>query len=134
MEPQILTSLVNLGAAGAVIVVVIYLLKYKAESDKTFLDRLDKIENRHLDEERADRDQTRALFDQTRALFDQTRVLFDRVIGICNDLSAAVRDLSNNTKANEKAIHELREEFRMISAPRSHRPLPHEEPPPRPLS
>jgi hypothetical protein len=127
MEPQILTSLVNLGAAGAVIVVVIYLLKYKAESDKTFLDRLDKIENRHLDEERADRD-------QTRALFDQTRVLFDRVIGICNDLSAAVRDLSNNTKANEKAIHELREEFRMISAPRSHRPLPHEEPPPRPLS
>lgn len=127
MEPQILTSLVNLGAAGAVIVVVIYLLKYKAESDKTFLDRLDKIENRHLDEERADRD-------QTRALFDQTRVLFDRVIGICNDLSSAVRDLSNNTKANEKAIHELREEFRMISTPRSHRPLPHEEPPPRPLS
>jgi hypothetical protein len=127
VEPQIVTSLVNLGAAGAVIVVVIYLLRYKAESDKTFLDRLDKIENRHLDEERADRD-------QTRALFDQTRVLFDRVIGICNDLSAAVRDLSNNTKANEKAIHELREEFRMISAPRTHRPLPHEEPSPRPLS
>jgi hypothetical protein len=127
VEPQILTSLVNLGAAGAVIVVIIYFLKYKAESDKTFLDRLDKIENRHLDEERADRD-------QTRALFDQTRVLFDRVIGICNDLSAAVRDLSNNTKANEKAIQELREEFRMIASPRSHRSLPHDEPPPRPLS
>jgi hypothetical protein len=127
VEPQILTSLVNLGAAGAVIVVIIYFLKYKAESDKTFLDRLDKIENRHLDEERADRD-------QTRALFDQTRVLFDRVIGICNDLSAAVRDLSNNTKANEKAILELREEFRMIAGPRSHRSLPHEDPPPRPLS
>jgi hypothetical protein len=125
VEPQILTSLVNLGAAGAVIVVVIYLLKYKAESDKTFLDRLDKIENRHLDEERADRD-------QTRALFDQTRVLFDRVIGICNDLSAAVRDLSNNTKANEKAIQELREEFRMIAGPRPLRSLPHEDNP-RPL-
>jgi hypothetical protein len=127
MEPQILTSLVNLGGAGAVIFVVIYFLKYNADTNKTFLERLDKIENRHMDEEKADRD-------QTRALFDQTRVLFDRVIGICNDLSAAVRDLSNNTKANEKAILELREEFRMIAGPRSHRSLPYEEPPPRPLS
>jgi uncharacterized protein YoxC len=121
MEPQILSSLVNLGAAGAVIVVVVYLLKYKAESDKTFLDRLDKIENRHMDEERADRD-------QTKALFDQTRTLFDRVIGICNDLSSAVKELSNSTRANEKAIQELRVEFRMIAGP-GQRGLPHEDNP-----
>lgn len=117
MEPAILSNLVNLGSAGAVIVVVVYLLKYKAESDRTFLDRLDRIENRHVDEERADRD-------QTKALFEQVRNLFDRVMGVCTDLSTTVKELSNtvkelsdSTRAHEKAIQDLRDEIRQLEGP-----------------
>lgn len=126
---ELLKTLTSLGSTGIVIYLVLVYnkdraerdsqnQKERAERDKLFLDRLDRIEDRHLGEEKADREQVRDLFGQLRGLFD-------RVIAICNELSLAVKDLrtatqSNEattkglmdaTKANEAAIIELRKEL-----------------------
>lgn len=105
---ELLKVLSSLGSTGIVIYLMLAYNKKEADRDKLYLDRLDRIENRHLEEEKNDREQVRTIFEQVRALFD-------RVITICNELSVAVKELSQSTKANERAINELRDEFRKLS-------------------
>ena len=106
----IISSLVNLGTGGAVIIALVYFWRMKDQGDKFLLDRIDKIVDRHLAEERSARE-------QNKVLFDEVRTLFDRVIGICNELSKAVRDLAAATHANERAIVELKEQFKSMGRP-----------------
>jgi aspartate/glutamate racemase len=141
VEPTIIGSLAGLGAAGAVIIALVLTQKAKAETDKEaailkaeadqkVIDRIDKIVDRHIASEESNRQ-------QIRELSEANRNLFDRVIGICTDLSVAVKDLSNtvkdlssSTRANEKAIIDLRHEFRSLGGPHPAKALGHEEPRP----
>jgi aspartate/glutamate racemase len=141
VEPTILGSLAGLGAAGAVIIALVLTQKARAEADKEaailkaeadqkVLDRIDRIVDRHIASEESNRQ-------QIRELSEANRNLFDRVIGICTDLSVAVKDLSNtvkdlssSTRANEKAIIDLRHEFRSLGSPPHHKAIGHEDPRP----
>jgi hypothetical protein len=162
VEPNIIGSLAGLGAAGAVIIALVLTQKARAEADKEAallkaaadkesLDRTDKIVDRHLAAEAANRDQVRDLSEQNRALFD-------RVITVCTSLGIAIQELSASTKAqerailelstntkanerallelsastkaNEKAITDLRAEFRSLGGPQSPKALGHNDPRP----
>jgi aromatic ring hydroxylase len=118
MEASIMSGLASLGAAGAVIIALFYYMKHESERDKLrtegdqrVLDRIDKIVDRHLASEELNRQQIRELSEANRALFD-------RVIGICTDLSIAVK--------------ELRAEFHSLGGLPPARALGHEDPRPLP--
>jgi hypothetical protein len=123
MEAGLISNLASLGSAGAVIIALVYFWKLKAEADQKVLDRIDKIVDRHLSSEEANRQQIRELSEQNRSLFD-------RVINICMDLSNAVRELTSSTRANEKAIIDLRHEFRSLGGPQPHKAIGQEDPRP----
>jgi DNA replication initiation complex subunit (GINS family) len=134
VEPTVIGSLAGLGAAGAVIIALLLTQKAKAEADKeaallkaaaekVILDRFDKIVDRLLVSEEANRQ-------QIRELSESNRTLFDRVIGICMELSNSIKELSSGARANEKAITELRAELRSLAGPAQPKALGHEEPRP----
>lgn len=126
---EIIGHLVGAGSAGAVICVVILFLRdrketdtSRKESDSEFLDRLEKIESRHTEEERLARAQITELSNQNRAqigeLSRQNRELFDRVITSCVDLANAITQLKEQFKeqsmANEAAIRSSEELARQL--------------------
>jgi hypothetical protein len=134
VEPTVIGSLAGLGAAGAVIIALLLTQKARAEADKeaailkaaaekVILDRFDKIVDRLLVSEEANRQ-------QIRELSESNRTLFDRVIGICMELSNSIKELSSGARANEKAIIDLRAELRSLGGPQAHKALGHEEPRP----
>jgi hypothetical protein len=130
LEASIVSGLASLGAAGAVIIALFYYMqhetardKLRIENDQKVLDRIDRIVDRHLASEESNRK-------QITDLSETNRVLFDRVIGICLELSNSIKELSSSTKANEKAIMELRAEIRSIGGPTPPRALGHEDPRP----
>jgi methyl-accepting chemotaxis protein len=137
VEASAISSLAGLGAAGAVILAMFYYLQHearrdrlRAEGEQKVIDRIDKIVDRHLASEELNRQ-------QIEALSGSNRELFDRVIGICTDLSRTIGDLSNtvkelssSTKAHEKAIQDLRAEFRQIGGPQQQRAIGQDEPRP----
>jgi hypothetical protein len=133
VEASAISGLAGLGAAGAVILAMFYYLqhearrdKLRAEGDQKILDRIDKIVDRHLASEELNRH-------QIGEMSDQNRMLFDRVINICTDLSTAVRELTSSTRANEKAIIDLRAELRSLAGPTQPKALGHEDPLDRPF-
>jgi hypothetical protein len=93
----VISNLVNFGAAGAVIFVVMQMLKFIKDRDSAFLANLDRSQTLNLEEQRASRAQVTQQFEQIRALFD-------RVMGNIQDLTAAVIGLKNATVANEVAV------------------------------
>ncbi len=114
MDSSIASWLIPLGQSGGAIGVMVLFLNFMSKQstaaiarDKEFLDRLDKIEGRHVEEERAARL-------HNAALFSDMRDIFDRVMKVCGDLSTAVFGLRDATKANELAIQELRREIQTL--------------------
>lgn len=148
MDPTLIGSLSGMGAAGAVIIALVLTQKARAEADKqaaadrgaadaALLDRIDKIVDRHLASEQANRQQVDELAESNRGLFDRVITVCTSLGGSINELSTntranerALQELSSSTKANEKAINDLRCEFRSIGGPPQHRALPPGEAPP----
>jgi uncharacterized protein YgfB (UPF0149 family) len=151
MEPTIITGLASMGAAGAVIIALYYHQKNETErekarneSDQKVIDRIDRIVDKHLATEDVNRNQVAALAEQYHGLID-------RVITVCSGLGSAIQELSTNTKAseraiqelaasakaneqaakaNEKAIQDLRAEFRSLGGPQQRRAIGQDEPRP----
>jgi 3-polyprenyl-4-hydroxybenzoate decarboxylase len=130
VEASIVSGLASLGAAGAVIIALFYYMqhettrdKLRIENDQKVLDRIDKIVDRHLAAEEANRRQIGELSEANHSLFD-------RVIGLIMELSNSIKELTASNKAHEKAILELRAELRSLVGPPAHKAIGHEEPRP----
>jgi hypothetical protein len=148
LEPAIISSLAGLGAAGAVIIALLLTQKAKAEADKEaailkaaadkeLVDRFEKIVDRHLISEEANRRQVSEMAESNRGLFDRVITVCTSLGGAINELSTNTRaneralvELSSSTKANEKAIIDLRCEFRSLGGPPPVKAIGHEDPRP----
>jgi chromosome segregation ATPase len=139
MEAPLLSSLLNAGVGGLILIALVYFWKLKSTDQEALLARMDKIVDRHLAAEEANRK-------QVADLSETNHTLFDRVITVCTNLGSAIDQLSANTRANERAlnelsastkanelaIRELRNEMRQIGgpAPQSQKSLGREDPRP----
>jgi hypothetical protein len=133
----LISNLLNAGVGGLILVALFYFWRLKSVDQESLLARIDKIVDRHLASEEANRKQIAASEEANRKqiadLSETNRALFDRVITVCTSLGAAInelssntraneralQELSNSTKANERAIQELRAEMRQIGGPPS---------------
>lgn len=121
---SLIGSLVQLGAAGAAIFVMIYILKYKETSDKSYLDQIDRMSKSFVDqldkmdtnsttERTSIREQQRLSTDQMRALFDRVFISLTDLANVINksqaDLSTIVDRLTMSIAELRKEIHDMRD-------------------------
>jgi predicted negative regulator of RcsB-dependent stress response len=100
--PDVVSALIQGGFSGILIVALYFAWKLFTSTQVSTIDRIDKIVDRHIAAESLARE-------QIDRLSTQNRDLFDKVLAVCRDLSAnnqslaaAVTDLRDATKSNER--------------------------------